>query len=166
MRRQTLLRALDAAKEPLAGGYLAELLGVSRQVIVQDIALLRAEGHAIDATTRGYRLARTLDGVRGAFGVNHPPEMAERELNTLVDLGITVVDVVVYHPIYGELRGGLGLRSRRDVEQFVAQVRTHRTTLLSALTRGEHVHSVEAKDEETLRLGRDALREIGILRED
>jgi hypothetical protein len=165
MRREDLLRTLELAKEPLAGGYLAERFGVSRQVIVQDIALLRAEGAAIEATTRGYRLARAFDGVRDAFGVLHPPEATELELNTLVDLGIAVIDVVVYHPIYGELRGGLDLHSRRDVAQFVERVRDQRTTLLSSLTSGRHVHTVEAKDVETLKAGRLALADLGILYE-
>lgn len=166
LRRQQLLDALQTSTEPLAGAYLAERLGVSRQVIVQDIALLRAEGHAIDSTTRGYRLAQASTGIRDAFGVLHGPEFTERELNTLVDLGIAVVDVVVYHPIYGELRGGLDLRSRRDVAQFMERLREERTTLLSMLTHGAHVHTVEAKDRETLSAGRAALRELGILAED
>lgn len=166
MRREDLLEALEAAGEPLAGGHLAQQFGVSRQVIVQNIALLRAEGHAIDATTRGYRLARSAAGVRDAFGVKHGPEATERELNTLVDLGIAVIDVVVYHPIYGELHGGLDLHSRRDVAQFMQRVRAERTTLLSSLTFGRHVHTVEAKDHQTLSAGRRALAELGILHED
>ena len=84
---------------------------------------------------------------------------------TLVDLGIAVVDVVVYHPIYGELRGGLDLHSRRDVEQFMERVRSDHTALLSSLTHGAHVHTVEAKDREVLSAGRAALRELGILNE-
>ncbi|EQD76355.1 3H domain protein [mine drainage metagenome] len=115
---------------------------------------------------RGYRLARASTGVRDAFGVRHAPESADLELSTLVDLGITVIDVVVYHPIYGELRGGLDLRSRRDVTHFIERVREERAPLLSVLTYGAHVHTVEATDHETLSAGRAALRELGILDED
>lgn len=165
LRRYQLLTALEDSKEPLAGSYLAERFGVSRQIIVQDIALLRAEGHVIDSTTRGYRLARPSSGVRDAFGVRHAEESTELELRTLVDLGISVLDVVVYHPIYGELRGGLDLHSRRDVAQFMERLREERTMLLSMLTHGAHVHTVEAKDRETLSAGRAALRELGILDE-
>ncbi|MDA8346162.1 MAG: transcription repressor NadR [Thermaerobacter sp.] len=165
MRRQQLLHALETAKEPLSGTYLADLFGVSRQVIVQDVALLRAEGHSIESTMRGYRIARPSLGVRDAFGVRHGPEATELELGTLVDLGIAVIDVVVYHPIYGELHGGLDLRSRRDVAQFMERLREERTMLLSALTHGAHVHTVEARDRETLSAGRSALRELGMLDE-
>ncbi len=166
MRRQRLLEALQSAVEPLAGAYLAELFGVSRQVIVQDVALLRAEGHLIESTVRGYRLSRVSLGVRDAFGVLHGPDVTETELNALVDLGITVIDVVVYHPIYGELRGGLDLQSRRDVSQFMQRLHEEETTLLSTLTHGAHVHTVEARDRELLTAGRSALRQLGILNED
>jgi len=165
MRRHALLAMLQEAKEPISGGQLAERLGVSRQVIVQDVALLRAEGQAVDATTRGYRLAAAPLGVRDAFKVRHGPEQTETELLTLVDLGITVQDVIVEHPLYGELRGGLELRSRRDVAQYLARMRQDGGQLLSVLTGGVHVHTVEAADAATLALGRQALARLGILDE-
>lgn len=165
MRRYLLLEALRNSREPLSGSHLAERFGVSRQVIVQDIALLRAEGQAIDSTTSGYRLTQAGRGVRDVFGVRHPPALTEAELIALVDLGITVLDVVVDHPIYGELRGGLDLRSRRDVHQFMERLRLYDGTLLSVLTHGAHVHTVEAPDRETLSAGRAALRALGILDE-
>ena len=165
MRRGQLLKVLMDSREPISGGQFAEMFGVSRQVIVQDIALLRAEGHAVDATTRGYRMASGPSGVRDVFAVRHRPEHTEVELKTLVDLGIVVKDVVVDHPIYGELRGGLELRSRRDVDLFLERLRQNGGQLLSVLTGGAHVHTVEAPDAATLAAGRQALVQLGILDE-
>ena len=165
MRRRELLKVLRESKEPISGSQFAERFGVSRQVIVQDIALLRAEGHAIDATTRGYRLTSPPSGVRDAFAVRHRPDEVETELTTLVDLGIVVKDVVVDHPLYGELRGGLELRSRHDVEMYLESMRRHGGQLLSVLTGGAHVHTVEAPDASTLAAGRRALQALGFLDE-
>jgi transcriptional regulator of NAD metabolism len=134
-------------------------------VIVHDIALLRAEGHAIDATTRGYRMTSGPIGVRDVFAVRHTPSETQIELMTLVDLGIVVKEVVVDHPVYGELRGGLELHSRRDVDLFLDRLREHGGLLLSVLTGGAHVHTVEAPDAPTLAAGRQALAELGILDE-
>ena len=165
MRRRELLEVLQEAKEPISGGQFADMFGVSRQVIVHDIALLRAEGHPIDATTSGYRLASGPIGVRDVFAVRHGPEQTESELMTLVDLGIVVKEVIVDHPLYGELRGGLELHSRRDVELFLERLREHGGQLLSVLTGGSHVHTVEARDASTLAEGRQALARLGILDE-
>lgn len=165
MRRRQLLSVLEDSREPISGSQIAEMFGVSRQVIVQDIALLRAEGHTIDATTRGYRIASGPAGVRDVFAVRHTAEETEIELKTLVDLGIVVKDVVVDHPLYGELRGGLELHSRRDVEMYLERMRQHGGQLLSVLTGGAHVHTVEAPDAPTLAAGRQALAQLGILDE-
>lgn len=165
MRRRELLQRLEESKEPISGGQFAELFGVSRQVIVQDIALLRAEGHAIDATTRGYRMSSAATGVQDVFAVRHRPDQTELELKTLVDLGIVVKDVVVDHPLYGELRGGLEIRSRRDVDLYLERMRQNGGALLSSLTDGAHIHTVEARDLATLAAGRQALRRLGLLDE-
>jgi len=164
-RRHEVLRALTEANGPIAGGQLAERFHVSRQVIVHDVALLRAEGQAIDATAFGYRIAARPGGVRDVFATRHRSQEAEVELNCLVDLGITVLDVVVYHPVYGELRGGLDLHSRRDVAFFLERLQRERGQLLSSLTDGRHVHTVEARDRETLSAGRRALDALGLLDE-
>ncbi len=165
MRRRQLLQVLTDSREPISGGQFADMFGVSRQVIVQDIALLRAEGHPIDATTRGYRLASGPAGVRDVFSVRHGPEQTEAELKALVDLGIVVKDVIVDHPIYGELRGGLELHSRRDVDLFLERLDQNGGQLLSVLTGGAHVHTVEAPDAPTLAAGRQVLAQLGILDE-
>ena len=54
-RRQEIIRLLSRTSGPISGSSLSGMLGVSRQVIVQDIALLRTE-HPILATAQGYLL--------------------------------------------------------------------------------------------------------------
>src|SRR3954470_13327373 len=108
-RREQLLRRLQDAGEPVAGGELASWLGVSRQVVVQDIAILRAAGAPILATSRGYLLpdSAACPLPRATLACRHTVEQTCDELYLIVDHGIRVVDVVIDHPLYGELRGNL-----------------------------------------------------------
>ena len=55
-RRDGILSLLEESDTPLSGTELAHRFKVSRQVIVQDIALLRAEDKKILSTYRGYVL--------------------------------------------------------------------------------------------------------------
>lgn len=164
-RRAGIAHALaDGACIP--GDTLAHELGVSRQVIVQDIAVLRAGGLDIVATVRGYLLApasASRPAPRRVVGVRHGPEEAVTELTALVDTGARVVDVIVEHPVYGELRADLDLRSRRDIRLWSERCRESGAHLLSELTNGEHVHTLEADDEPILDAAEDALRRLGFL---
>ncbi|WP_231493442.1 transcription repressor NadR [Alicyclobacillus macrosporangiidus] len=162
-RQQVLLEALRASREPIPGAQLAALCGVTRQVVVHDIALLRAAGEPILSTPRGYWL-RPGEPARRSFvlSVCHPPELTETELYTMVDHGLHVVDVVVEHPVYGELRGALHLSSRRDVALFLQRVAETKALLLSSLTEGFHLHTVECRDEGQLHEAVAALRAAGI----
>lgn len=164
-RRERIQRDLaDGACIP--GDAFAHELGVSRQVIVQDIAVLRAGGLDIVATVRGYLLApASTAGIapRRVVAVQHGPADTERELTALVDVGVRVLDVVVEHPVYGELRADLDLRSRRDVQLWLAQCRETGARFLSELTDGHHVHTLEADHEPILDAAEDALRTLGFL---
>lgn len=164
-RRERLLTLLQSATSPASGAALARKLGVSRQVIVQDVALLRAHGEPIHATPRGYLLAgRSEPGVcRDVLAVHHAPGKTGEELYVLVDGGVTVVDVIVEHPVYGEMRGDLYLKSRRDVRLFLERVRREKAPLLSTLTEGYHWHTVEAKDSSLIAEARTELKRRGIL---
>jgi transcriptional regulator of NAD metabolism len=146
-RQERLHETLLQASEPITGTDLSLQLGVTRQVVVHDIALLRAQGTKIVSTPRGYWIP-TMQEPFGKYilSVSHPPTLTEVELYTLVDFGIRVIDVSVEHPVYGELTGSLHLSSRRDVELFLEKVRDSRASLLSSLTDGYHVHTVEAPD--------------------
>jgi transcriptional regulator of NAD metabolism len=167
-RRTRLLERLAQARRALAGAELATALGVSRQVVVQDVAILRAGGAPILATARGYLLPGPdpQSPVRALLAVRHTPEQTPDELLLLVDHGLRVVDVVVDHPLYGELRGVLMLESRADVESWWQTVRRCGARLLSELTGGLHLHTVEARRAEAIESARAALRARGYLVEE
>jgi len=102
VRRQELLALLAAAEEPVTGTRLSERLGVSRQVIVQDIAILRAAGEAIFSTPRGYLLScPSASALSYLVACRHHPDEVADELLTMVELGAEIVDVMVEHPLYG-----------------------------------------------------------------
>ena len=119
---------LSESTEPVSGSALAKLLSVSRQVIVTDIAILRAEGMEITSTSHGYLLVREQQAKR-VFKVRHSREDCEKELNLFVDCGAVVKDVFVSHRAYGILRGELNIRSRLDVQNFLESIRTGKSTL-------------------------------------
>ncbi|HHX51218.1 MAG TPA: transcription repressor NadR [Clostridia bacterium] len=168
-RREEIVKILREAASPVTGGELANSLGVSRQVIVQDIALLRASGWDILATPQGYLVSQpvSLPLYRRTFAVVHDDlaGLAE-ELYQIVDCGGRVVDVIVEHPIYGEITGLLMLSSRREVAEFVTNLKESQAQPLSALTGGVHLHTVEALSPEVLSRVEERLKEIGVLIEE
>lgn len=164
-RRARLWELLQQRRSPVTGGELASLLQVSRQIIVQDVALLRAQGKSIIATPRGY-LAVTDDKSvrpRRTVAVKHSGDLAviERELNAIVDEGGQVIDVIVEHPVYGELRGVLMLQSRRDVQEFLNKMRATGAEPLSSLTDGVHLHTIEAESIDVLDRIEQVLDQLG-----
>jgi len=165
-RRDRILELISSAREPITGAELAQQLGVSRQIIVQDMAILRARGAEIIATPRGY-VPGGRPGRRAIYtevlAVQHTREQIELELNALVDAGLRVLDVIVEHPVYGELRGSLLIESRADVRAFLQQLGAAEP--LSVLTRGVHLHTVEASRAGAIDEARQALRDLGILLE-
>lgn len=118
-RREQLLQMLKDSTAPISGSALARALGVSRQVIVQDIALLRAVNKNILATTKGYVLySQQTEACHRIFCVNHSDDAIADELNTIVDNGGKVLDVIIEHEIYGQITANLILENRRDVAEF------------------------------------------------
>jgi transcriptional regulator of NAD metabolism len=163
-RRNEILKLLRDRVSPITGTELADRFGVSRQVIVQDVAVLRAGGDEVLASPQGYYLYRQApNSSRAVVAVRHTPEQTEDELLLLVDLGIEVVDVIIEHPIYGEQRGLLHIASRADVRQFLKQWFDSGARLLSELTEGLHLHTLEARRPEQLDLAREGLRGRGYL---
>jgi transcriptional regulator of NAD metabolism len=163
-RREHLVKIIKENGEPISGGELSRRLGVSRQVIVQDIALLRAAELNIISTTRGY-LIYPADStrVKRIYKVRHTTEQIEDELCTIVDNGGKILDVLVTHEIYGEITTALIIRNRQDVYDFVRKVREKKIVPLKELTDGIHQHTVEADSEETLDRIDQALKEKGYL---
>ena len=165
-RREEILARLSALAptEPIAAAVLAAEFGVSRQVIVGDIALLRSAGYAIHATPRGYVLQREYaEGVKRTLLCCHSAEQMTEELNAIVDCGCTVLDVAVGHPIYGTLTGELHLSSRWDVQTFADAVRASDALPLSALTEGVHTHTILAPTIEQADAAEQRLVALGVL---
>lgn len=148
-RRNLILQRLSNSSAPLSGLALGQELGVSRQVIVQDIALLRTAGKHIESTNRGYVLSASADPIR-LIKVRHTEEQTVKELNTIVDLGGNVLDVMVNHRTYGRLEAPLGIKSRRDVKAFLANLEAGISSPLMNITDGYHFHHVSAESEEIL----------------
>jgi len=164
-RRRDLLQLLREADRPLTGTDLAARFNVSRQVIVQDIAILRSAGQMILATPQGYVFPSLPEEswVRKTIACQHSREDIEKELGIVVDHGGRVLDAVVEHPVYGELRGSLMISNRRDVRFFVSHLEESGANPLMALTGGVHLHTIEAPDEETLSEILEALGREGFL---
>lgn len=161
-RRSEIIKRLSESNETLSATYLAKELGVSRQVIVSDIALLRATGNDIISLARGYKLA-SADLCRRVFKVFHTDDDVEKELNLIVDMGGTAVDIFVYHRAYGTIKAKMGIKSRIDVKKFLEEVSSGKSSLLKNITEGYHYHTVEADNTEVLDMIETALKENGFL---
>ena len=162
-RRYEILNLIKSMKEPVSGTELAKKFDVSRQVIVQDIALLRAENYDIFSTTRGY-IYKATRFFSKVFPVCHSDNQIEDELNTIVDLGGIVDDVFVQHEIYGNLKAELGINSRRKVQELIKAIENGESTPLKNLTYGKHFHTVYSDSEEVLELIEKELKAKGYLR--
>ena len=165
-RRNQIKKLLDAASEPVSASSLAARLGVSRQVIVGDVALLRAAGADISATPRGYMVMPAGGGgLCRQVVCRHDAAGMQAELNAMVDQGCTVLDVIVEHPVYGQLTGPLQLASRYDVELFLRRCAQSDARPLSDLTEGIHLHTLSCPSEDTFCRVQAALRALGVLLE-
>lgn len=162
-RRKQLLSLLESSKTPIAGSVLAQQLRVSRQVIVQDIALLRANGADILSASRGYLMLETTQEASRVFKVLHSDAQTEEELTLIVDMGGKVRDVFIYHKAYGVVRADMKIRSRKDVRDFMETIRSGKSSLLKNTTSGYHYHTVCAEDEQTLDAIQDELLRQGLL---
>ena len=162
-RRQAILNTLRQSDQPVSAGVLAERFSVSRQIVVGDVALLRATGADITATPRGYVMQRSPAGLLRQIVCRHSASGMEAELNAMVDNGCTVLDVIVDHPVYGQLTGPLQLSSRYDVQQFLDRCAQSDARPLSDLTEGIHLHTISCPDEASWQRVLDALRRMHIL---
>ena len=165
-RRQHIIKMLKRRSKPLSGTELSKKLGVSRQIIVQDIALLRAQNKNILSTNKGYTLyepEKEQAKARRTIAVCHTDEQMQDELYTIVDCGGEVLDVVVEHDVYGQLTGDLILKNRQDVDEFMDKISRTRSQSMLTLTGGKHFHTIEAEDEQTLDAIEAKLKETGYL---
>ena len=162
-RRAEILRLLKKTSKPVSASKIAEKMQVSRQIIVGDIALLRAGGSNIASTPRGYVIPLDRQSYVRQVVTEHGSSDTRAELNAIVDQGCTVEDVIIEHPLYGELRGALQLSSRYDVDQFIRKCLESEAAPLSQLTNGVHLHTLSCPDEDAFHRAEDALRKLGFL---
>ena len=153
---------------PLTASNFAKELSVSRQIIVSDVAILRASGLDILATPKGYIIEASEDKpafpFTGMLACRHTANQLRDALYTIVDFGATVIDVVIEHAIYGEIACSLALSSRYDVDQFVEKVEHEKNAApISSLTDGVHLHRIGCKDKATFDRIKEALNTKGFI---
>lgn len=148
-RRKEIVEIIMASEEPISGTVLSERLGVSRQIIVQDIAMLRAEGYDVLSTHQGYVITKGPFAER-VFKLRHTSEQTEDELTTIVSMGGTVVNVFVWHKVYGKVEAGMNIFSKRGIEQFIEGIKSGKSSELMHITSGYHYHTVRAESERLL----------------
>lgn len=164
-RRAYILKQLQNSKAPITGSELASDTNVSRQVIVGDITLLKAKNEPIIATSQGYLYMHSNSpiGAERTIACVHSPERAEEELNLLVDHGVTIKDVKIEHPVYGDLTASIMVSNRYEVKKFMEKIRSTKAAFLSELTDGIHLHTLSASSEKMLDDAEEALRKANFL---
>ncbi|KHD86865.1 transcription repressor NadR [Heyndrickxia ginsengihumi] len=165
-RRQWILQLLKHSSTPITGGELAKKANVSRQIIVNDITLLKAKNEPIIATSQGYLFLQSSphqQTFEKTIVCSHSTDRVQDELNALVDHGVTVKDVKIEHPVYGDLTASIMVSNRQEVGQFIQKIHETKASYLSVLTGGIHIHTIEAPSEEQLNKAEETLREMGIL---
>lgn len=164
-RRSAILKALSHSVSPISAAALAADFSVSRQIIVGDVALLRAGGERITATPRGYVLEKDSGGYIATIACVHGLERLEEELNIMVDNGCLVINVIVEHSVYGQITGELRISSRYDVRQFMERLSLGDDMPLSTITGGVHLHTVSCPDREAFQRTCAELQAAGFLYE-
>jgi len=164
-RRKRIVELIKNSDAPLSGSELGRLTGVSRQVIVQDMALLRTEGTSIVSTPKGYIFNSESEKALPTrlIKVCHTTDELSDELNTIVDLGGYVIDVIVNHKTYGKLSCPLNIKSRRDVKSFLNDISSGKSTPLMNITSGYHFHHISADSEDILDEIQEELKQKGFL---
>lgn len=164
-RRIAICEAIEQNHEPVSASLLAKKFGVSRQIVVGDVALLRAAGKHIIATPRGYVFQHidAQEGIERTIAVMHNENQLPEEIYTIVDMGGSLIDVIVEHPLYGQLCGNLHISSRYDADKFFEHCNSSEAKPLSNLTNGLHLHTVHCPDEGVFQRILKALDEKGFL---
>lgn len=149
-RRKEIIHILSSAEKAISATFLAKQFSVSRQIIVGDIALLRAQGYEIIATARGYLFdsLKKEESILFTIACQHKAKEAEEEMLTIVSLGGELMDVTVEHPIYGELSGKLHIKNEKEVHAFIKICERNKALLLSSLTEGVHLHTIRCENQE------------------
>ncbi|NFF30932.1 transcription repressor NadR [Clostridium botulinum] len=151
-RREYIKETLNNSLEPRKGQEFASRLGVTRQIIVKDIAILRASGLNIIATPEGYIIPKNDKHLlEKIITVCHNGNSIEEELQCIVKYGGIIKDVVVEHPIYGQIKSMIMVKTLYDVEKFIKKINNEKTKPLLSLTSGVHLHTIQCENEESLK---------------
>lgn len=161
-RRNKILQLIESSDEPLSGSMIAERFGVSRQVIVTDMAILKNKEPELVSTPKGYIMMRS-EACRCVFKVMHTEDQTEDELTSIVELGGRIIDVYVNHRVYGTIRRPLDINSKRDVDNFIKDIKGGVSTHLMNITQGYHFHTIAAKSQSALTEIEKTLKEKGYL---
>ncbi|HIV62894.1 MAG TPA: transcription repressor NadR [Candidatus Butyricicoccus avistercoris] len=164
-RREKIKYILNNTPVPVSASKLAKECNVSRQIIVGDIALIRASGLEVQATPRGYilNIQPQNDFYEGCIACLHTNDMLEDELYTILDFGGKIIDVTVTHAVYGEISANLQLNSRFDADLFLKKLQKTEARPLSALTDGVHLHKIRCASKEIFDRICSELKRKGIL---
>lgn len=168
-RRELLLSHLKTATSPTTGTVLAKLANVSRQVIVNDMTLLKARNEPILSTSQGYvYFTAPQDDMQfeRTIACLHTQQQTEDEMFTIVDYGVTIKNVTVEHAVYGEITAGIHVSNRHEVRDFIQKVNDANANYLSTLTGGTHLHVLTSHSEAALNAAIEALRKKGYLFEE
>ena len=162
-RREAIVELLLKEKAPIKGVDLATKFNVTRQIIVKDIAILRAKGNNILATPDGYMFNDDNGSrVRSIIAVNHSKTEMIKELEIVIKYGGIIEDVIVEHPIYGEIKGLLMIKNPNDLNRFRESFELSESAPLSSLTNGVHLHTLSADTKENMELIKKELKEKGL----
>ena len=148
-RRKRIIHILVSAGAPVSGTALSQTLKISRQSIVQDVTVLKAEGHEILSTNRGY-LIKNSALIERVYKVRHTSEQTRDELSRIIELGGVVADVFVWHKVYGKIVAPLNLRTVEDIDAFMEGIKAGTSSELMHITGGYHYHTVRADTDEVL----------------
>lgn len=165
-RRLAIIEYLTPCTSPVNGTELAKHFGVSRQVIVQDIALLRAQNQPIWSTNKGYMLSKPLEkqeGCRRVIAVRHSQEDTLVEMQAIVDFGGRMLDIFVDHDLYGEIRAELIINDLQDARDFCERMNHSASKPLKVLTGDTHYHTIVAPSEKAMQMILQELKEKGML---
>ena len=166
-RRKLIIDKIQFSANPITGAELAEFFSVSRQVIVQDIAIIRASGIPILATTNGYLVSKSVSDNRiiKTFVSRHEGlDKLEEELQIIIDYGGKIIDVIVEHPVYGEIVGTLHINNQLQLDNFIEKVKRSNAKPLSILTCGDHFHTIEVPSDKVYQLIIDELTNKGFIK--
>lgn len=162
-RRDNILKLLLESTEPIKGSHMAKEYSVTRQIIVKDIAILRAEGKNIIATPDGYIINKNDNKVKAIIAVTHSEDEMFDEMSIVIKYGGIIEDVVVEHPLYGEIRGMLMIKNYNELNKFIQKYKNQRAKLLSVLTNGVHIHTIAAESQENIDLILSELKQLNFI---